>query len=62
MSDVINLRMARKRADRRKEEERASANRIAHGLTKAARKLDRARKEKAHRELESHRLDKRGDQ
>lgn len=62
MGEVINLRTARKRADRRKDEERASANRIAHGLTKAERKLDKARKAKAAREIEGHRLDKRDDQ
>lgn len=62
MGDVINLRTARKRADRRKAEERAGANRIAHGLTKAERKLGKARKAKADREIEGHRLDKRGDQ
>jgi hypothetical protein len=61
MGDVINLRTARKQADRRKAEERASANRIAYGLTKAERKLDKARKAKAEREIEGHRLDKRDD-
>lgn len=61
MSEVINLRTARKRANRHKEEERAGANRLAHGRPKAARELERARKAKADRELDGHRLDK-GDQ
>lgn len=57
MTEVINLRTARKQTNRRKEEERAAANRLAHGRSKATRELERARKKKADREFEGHRLD-----
>ena len=44
MSDVINLRLARKARKRAEEERRAAENRAKHGRTKAERQLtDRAR-------------------
>ncbi len=56
MSDVVNLRAARKRAKRRQEDARADANRIVHGQPKRSRKLEVARREKAVRDLDRHRL------
>ena len=61
MGDVVNLRRARKNAERRAADEFAAANRLLHGRSKAERKLDTARKEKARRDLERHRI-KTGDE
>ena len=57
MGDVIKLRVARKRANRLREQERAAANRLLHGRTKAERSLDIARDTKARRDLDQHRVD-----
>ncbi len=57
MADVVNLRTARKRASRLEDETRASTNRLAHGQTKAARKLDAARREQAGYILDQHRIE-----
>ncbi|MFL6798226.1 MAG: DUF4169 family protein [Xanthobacteraceae bacterium] len=58
MGDIINLRRARKRADRRAAEEAAAANRLVHGRSKADRELDSARRGKERGDLERHRLEK----
>jgi Domain of unknown function (DUF4169) len=57
MAEIINLRIARKRADRQLSEKRAVEARISHGLSKADRMLVRANKEKIRRELEEHRIE-----
>ena len=57
MADVVNLRTARKRANRQREDLRASANRLAHGRPTAERKLDTARADKVSRDLDRHRID-----
>ena len=57
MGDIIKLREARKQANRLREVERAAANRLLHGRTKAERKLVEAREAKAHRDLDQHRVD-----
>ena len=57
MSEIVNLRKARKRAQRRKDEDEAAARRVAHGTPKALRQEIEARRDKAKRDLESHRLD-----
>jgi hypothetical protein len=57
MGDVIKLREARKKANRQREESRAAANRLLHGRSKAERKLESARKAKAHRELDQHQVE-----
>ncbi|MGB7257935.1 MAG: DUF4169 family protein [Pseudolabrys sp.] len=57
MADVVNLRTARKRANRQQEDLRASANRLAHGRPTVERKLDAARSEKVSRDLDRHRID-----
>ena len=62
MAELINLRLARKRAKQRQDELRAEGNRLAHGQSKYRRKLDAAQKVKAGRDLDLHRIDKRGDQ
>lgn len=60
MTELVNLRMARKRAKRRQDETQADANRLAHGRPKHRRNLDDAREQKAGRDLDRHRIDKGG--
>jgi len=60
MADLINLRLARKRARQRQEDERASANRLAHGQPKQRRELAAARQAKTDRNLDLHRIDNGG--
>jgi hypothetical protein len=57
MSDVVNLRTARKRANRLKAEQTAAANRLAHGRTKAERTQMRLRNDQAERSLDHHRIE-----
>ena len=57
MAELINLRTARKRAKKRLEEARADTNRLAHGQPKHRRELEAARKAKAIRDLDRHRID-----
>ncbi|MBO9624311.1 MAG: DUF4169 family protein [Sphingomonas sp.] len=52
MADVINLRQARKRRDRKAAEEQAGANRLAFGRTKAQKQADAAEAERASRLLD----------
>lgn len=56
MGDVLNLRTARKRATRQRENANAAANRLAHGRAKAEHAFDAARDAKAHRDLDQHRI------
>ena len=56
MGDVINLRKARKRADREQHAKQAEENRILHGRSKAERQLEQARRAQDSRKLEAHRL------
>jgi F0F1-type ATP synthase membrane subunit b/b' len=56
-ADIVNLRNARKRAERRKTEANAAAQRVAHGTPKALRKEIEARRDKASRDLDAHRRD-----
>ena len=58
MAELVNLRTARKRAEKRQAERRADANRLAHGQPKHRRKLDAAQQAKASRDLDLHRIDK----
>ena len=62
MVEPVNLRLARKRAKQRQEDERASANRLAHGQPKRGRQLEAAQQAKASRDLDLHRIDEGGDQ
>jgi hypothetical protein len=56
-ADIVNLRLARKQAQRRKKEDVAAAQRVAHGTPKALRQETEARRNKARRELDGHRRD-----
>jgi hypothetical protein len=58
MAEVINLRADRKRARRLEDKERASINRLAHGLPKHIREVETAQQTKAALDLDRHRIDK----
>lgn len=56
MGNVINLRTARKRAARTSEAAGAAQNRALHGQSKPERLVSEARREKARRDLDQHRI------
>jgi hypothetical protein len=58
MAELINLRNARRRAQRLKEEREADVNRLAHGQPKHLRDVRKAAERKAARDLDAHRLDR----
>ena len=57
MGEIVNLRIARKHAKRRRDAEKAATNRAAFGRPKHERTLDSARSEKARRNLDGHRIE-----
>ena len=57
MAELVNLRIVRKQAKRRQDDQRAHAHRIAHGQPKRLRKLEAAQREKSSRDLDQHRRD-----
>lgn len=57
MGEIVNLRKARKESRRQREAERAAANRITHGRTKAERTLEATRAEQTRRLLDAHKID-----
>jgi hypothetical protein len=57
MGDVVNLRKARKFAERELDGQRAAANRLKHGRSKAERELTAAREAKSRRNLDQHRIE-----
>ena len=52
MSEIVNLRQARKRADRARRADEAAANRAKHGRTKAERMKHDAEAEKSRKLLD----------
>ncbi len=56
MSDVVNLRLARKRKERAEKEAIASENRALHGRSKAERQRDLTNRQKSEAFIEGHRL------
>jgi len=58
MGDLVNLRQARKRRLRAREETAAAENRAVFGMTKAERRKVEAEREKAERALDSVRLER----
>lgn len=56
MAEIVNLRLVRKRKARDAAAEAAAQARVTHGRSKAEKSLDRARAEKAARDVEAHRL------
>jgi hypothetical protein len=57
MSEIVNLRQARKRAARGKQQVEAAANRAKFGQTKEARKLAQAEAEKVQKTLDGAKRD-----
>ena len=57
MGDVVNLRKFRKRAAKQRDAERAAANRIVHGRTKAQRGLEASETEKGRRNFDAHKIE-----
>jgi Domain of unknown function (DUF4169) len=57
MGDVVNLRRARKKAERELGERKAAANRLLHGRSKSERELAANRGAKARRDLDRHRVE-----
>ncbi len=57
MGPFVNLRSERKRAKRRDAEQKAAANRLAHGRAKAEQNLERLRSDKDRRSLDQHRIE-----
>ena len=57
MGDIVNLRRARKKAERQAAERRAAANRLLHGRSKTERELETARGAKDRRDLDRHRIE-----
>ena len=58
MGDTVNLRQARKRAERARKDAEAATNRALHGMTKAERVLKDAVTEKNRVALDRAKLDK----
>jgi hypothetical protein len=58
MSEIVNLRQARKAAARGKQEDEAAANRAKFGQTKASRKLVEAEAERARKTLDGAKRDR----
>ncbi|WP_102958984.1 DUF4169 family protein [Mangrovicella endophytica] len=60
MAEIINLRRERKRAEARRKDDKAAANRVLHGLPKALRQTASAERERSAAQLDAHRLDDAG--
>ena len=58
MAELINLRLARKRAQRRQDERDAENSRLMHGEPKALRERRRLEEERNVRAIEAHRRDR----
>lgn len=58
MAELINLRNARRRAERVRKDREAEANRLTHGQPKHVRQLRKAEERKAVRDLEAHRRER----
>jgi hypothetical protein len=57
MTEIVNLRMARKRAAREKAARSAAENRLAHGASKLDRKRTTADRDSNRRILDQHRIE-----
>jgi hypothetical protein len=57
MAEIVNLRLARKRAVRSKAERQAAENRQAHGVSKWEHAQTAAAREKASQRLDQHRIE-----
>jgi hypothetical protein len=57
MAEIVNLRIARKRAARGQAEQQAAAKRLAHGVAKLQRDRAAAERDKARETLDQHRIE-----
>ena len=57
MAEIVNLRIARKRAARGKAETHAAEQRRAHGIPKSERNRATAERSKARKALDQHRIE-----
>lgn len=57
MAEIVNLRIARKRAERRRADSAAAKNRQAHGASKAQRAEAEAERDKLRKTLDRHRIE-----
>ena len=57
MGDVVNLRLERKRKRRSESAEKATEQRVLHGISKGEHSLEEAREKRAKLNLDQHRLD-----
>jgi DNA-binding helix-hairpin-helix protein with protein kinase domain len=57
MAEIVNLRLARKRAARSKAEDQAAEQRLAHGVSKVERDHAKADRDKARHNLDQHRIE-----
>lgn len=57
MSDITNLRRARKRKAREAKAEAGEANRVRHGVAKSVRELAKSRNDKDNRAVDVHKMD-----
>jgi DNA-binding helix-hairpin-helix protein with protein kinase domain len=57
MAEVVNLRIARKRAARSNAERNAAEQRLAHGASKSERDQTAADRDKARQTLDQHRIE-----
>ena len=57
MAEIVNLRTARKRAERGKAASRAAENRMAHGASKKERAVTDAERDKLGQTLDGHRIE-----
>ena len=62
MGELVNLRRARKQRRREQDDATAAANRLAHGVGKAAKREVREERERAERALEGHRREPTGEE
>jgi hypothetical protein len=61
MSEIVNLRRARKAKARAEKDKAADANRVLHGTPAHVRKITKRRAEKAASDLDARKLDPSGD-
>jgi hypothetical protein len=57
MAEIVNLRIARKRAARSNAERNAAEQRLAHGVSKSERDQTAADRDKARQTLDQHRIE-----
>ena len=57
MSEIVNLRLARKRAERTAKEAEAAANRARHGRSKAERAVAKAEQDRLRKGLDAAKRD-----